>query len=76
MFQTVQNATQIAGALVGGALFTVSHTAAFLAITAVCLIGLAAGLAPQWRSLAWLSSARRRAAATRTTPPPASSGRS
>jgi MFS family permease len=76
VFQTVQNATQIAGALVGGALFTVSHTAAFLAITAVCLFGLAAGLAPQWRSLAWLSTARRRGAATHTTPPPASTGRS
>jgi MFS family permease len=29
VFQTVQTATQIAGSLAGGALFTVSHTAAF-----------------------------------------------
>jgi DHA1 family multidrug resistance protein-like MFS transporter len=76
VFQTVQTATQIAGSLAGGALFTVSHTAAFLAVTAVCVIGLAAALTPQSLKLLRLSTERRRAAATRTTPPPGSPGRS
>jgi MFS family permease len=69
VFQTVQTATQIVGALAGGALFTVSHTAAFLAITAVCLIGVGTAFAPRRPALLRLSSERRRAAATRTTPP-------
>ena len=76
VFQTVQTATQIAGSLAGGALFTVSHTAAFLAVTAVCLIGLAAAFVPQSLKLLRLSTERRRAAATHTTPPPGSPGRS
>jgi MFS family permease len=76
VFQTVQTGTQIVGALAGGALFTVSHTAAFLAVTAVCLVGVGAALAPRWRSVVQLSTARRRADATHTTPPPASTGRS
>jgi MFS family permease len=38
-FQTIQNAIQIIGALLGGYLFTISPTYSFLAITAVCLLG-------------------------------------
>lgn len=76
VFQTVQVATQIAGALGGGLLFTVNHTAAFLTVTAVCLIGLGSAFAPRLLILLRLSSERRRVAATHTTPPPASSGRS
>jgi MFS family permease len=76
VFQTFQTGTQIVGALVGGALFTVSHTAAFLAVAAVCLLGVAGALVPRWRSVSRLSTSRRRAAATHTTPPPASTGRS
>lgn len=43
VFQTVQTVIQIIGALAGGSLFTVSPTAAFLAITAACLISVATG---------------------------------
>ncbi len=76
VFQTVQTSTQIIGALAGGALFTVSHTAAFLAITAVCLIGVGTSLVPRRLELSRLSSEPRRAEATRTTPPPGSLNRS
>ena len=41
LFQTVQTAIQIVGALAGGSLFTASPTAAFLAITAACLFSVA-----------------------------------
>src|SRR5579859_5925155 len=47
LFQTVQTAIQIAGALAGGALFALSPTYAFLAISTVCLIGAAVGLMPR-----------------------------
>lgn len=46
VFQTVQTAVQIAGALAGGALFTVSPTYAFLSITIVCLLGAATAFVP------------------------------
>jgi MFS family permease len=45
-YQTVQNAVQIVGALAGGALFTWNPTLAFLAISAVCLIGASTTLIP------------------------------
>jgi MFS family permease len=70
VFQTVQFAIQIVGALAGGALFTVSPTWAFLAITVVCMLGIASALAPDQLRLLRLNSARRRALASRTTPPP------
>jgi MFS family permease len=44
VFQTVQTLVQIAGALVGGALFSLSPTYAFLAIAAVCMLGASAAL--------------------------------
>ena len=47
LFQTVQTAVQIVGALAGGALFAVSPTLAFLAISAVCVIGAAVGFMPR-----------------------------
>jgi DHA1 family multidrug resistance protein-like MFS transporter len=47
LFQTVQTAIQIVGALAGGALFAISPTYAFLAISTVCLIGAAVGLMPR-----------------------------
>jgi MFS family permease len=47
VFQTVQTAIQIVGALAAGALFTVSPTYAFLSITAVCVLGLATALVPR-----------------------------
>src|SRR5438067_639963 len=46
VFQTVQTAVQIAGAIAGGALFTVSPTYAFLAITLVCLLSAATAFVP------------------------------
>jgi MFS family permease len=47
VFQTAQTLVQIAGAVFGGALFTISPTLAFLAITAVCLAGAATTLMPR-----------------------------
>ena len=47
LFQTVQTAIQIVGALAGGALFGLSPTYAFLAITGVCLLGAAVGVVPR-----------------------------
>lgn len=44
MYQTVQVAIQIVGALVGGSLFAVSPSYAFWAISAVCLVGASIGL--------------------------------
>jgi MFS family permease len=46
VFQTAQTLIQIAGALAGGALFALSPTFAFLAVTAVCLFGVATALRP------------------------------
>lgn len=46
VFQTVQTAVQIAGALMGGTLFTVSPVYAFLSITAVCVAGALTAFAP------------------------------
>jgi MFS transporter, DHA1 family, multidrug resistance protein len=75
VFQTVQFGFQIVGALAGGALFTVSPTWAFLAISVVCLLGIGAALLPGQLNALRLSSERRRGAASRTTPPPASPNR-
>ncbi|MFI5052657.1 MAG: hypothetical protein ACHQBP_06985, partial [Acidimicrobiales bacterium] len=47
VFQTVQTLIQIVGALAGGSLFGLSPTYAFLAITAVCLLGASTALVPQ-----------------------------
>jgi len=47
VFQTAQTAVQIAGALVGGALFTLSPVYAFLSITAVCLLGASTAHVPR-----------------------------
>jgi hypothetical protein len=47
VFQTVQTMVQIAGALVGGALFTVSPVYAFLSISVVCVLGAIFGFAPK-----------------------------
>jgi MFS family permease len=47
LFQTAQTLIQIAGALAGGALFTISPTYAFLAITAICLLGASTALIPR-----------------------------
>jgi hypothetical protein len=47
VFQTVQTLVQIAGAVGGGAMFAVSPTLAFLAITAVCLLGAGTALVPR-----------------------------
>jgi MFS family permease len=75
VFQTVQFAFQIAGALAGGALFTLSPTWAFLAISALCLLGLGTALLPGQLRLLKVSNARRRGAASHTTPPPGSPNR-
>ncbi len=72
VFQTVQFAIQIVGALIGGALFTMSPTWAFLGISVVCLLGIASAVVPAQLNLWRLSSARQRGSATRTTPPPQS----
>jgi MFS family permease len=48
VFQTIQTAIEILGALAGGYLFTLGPAYAFLAITAVCLLGAASRLLP-WR---------------------------
>jgi hypothetical protein len=71
----VQFAIQIVGALVGGALFTVSPTWAFLAISVVCLLGIASAVLPERLSFLQLSRARGRGAASHTTPPPGSPNR-
>lgn len=46
VFQTVQTAVQIAGALAGGALFTLSPTYAFISITVVCVLSAATAFVP------------------------------
>jgi len=72
VFQTVQFGIQILGALGGGALFTVSPTWAFLAMSAVCLLSMGAGFVPGQLELLRVSNERRRGAASHTTPPPGS----
>ena len=47
VFQTVQTAVQVVGALAGGALFTLSPTYAFLSIGAVCVVGAATAFVPR-----------------------------
>lgn len=47
VFQTAQTVIQIAGAVGGGALFTISPTLSFFAITAVCLLGAGTTLVPR-----------------------------
>jgi len=61
LFQTVQTVIQIAGALAGGALFAVSPTYAFLAISAICLVGAGTGVLPR-------TAARRRVTEAPTRP--------
>ena len=51
VFQTIQTAIQILGALAGGYLFTIGPLYAFSAITAVCVLGAASPLLP-WRARA------------------------
>ncbi|TMD16610.1 MAG: MFS transporter [Chloroflexi bacterium] len=51
VFQTVQTAVQIGGALVAGALFTLGPSYAFLSITAVCLLGAATAFVPRLASI-------------------------
>ena len=51
VFQTVQTAVQIGGALVAGALFTLGPAYAFLSITAVCLLGAATAFVPRLASI-------------------------
>jgi MFS family permease len=46
VFQTMQTLIQIVGAVAGGALFTLSPTFSFLAITAVCVLGAGIALVP------------------------------
>jgi MFS family permease len=48
VFQTIQTAIQILGALAGGYLFTFGAAYAFLAISAVCVLGAVSPLLP-WR---------------------------
>jgi MFS family permease len=45
-FQTVQTSIIIVGALAGGALYSLSPTYAFLAVTAVCLLGASTAFRP------------------------------
>jgi MFS family permease len=47
VFQTAQTAVQIAGALIGGALFTFGPVYTFLSITVVCVLGAIFGVAPR-----------------------------
>jgi MFS transporter, DHA1 family, tetracycline resistance protein len=47
VFQTVQTLVQILGALIGGALYTLNPTSAFLAMAAVCLLAASTALIPR-----------------------------
>jgi len=47
LFQTAQTAVQIVGALAGGWLFAIRPTYAFLAISAMCLLGAATAVVPR-----------------------------
>lgn len=60
LFQAVMTLIQIAGALGGGALFAISPTYAFWAMTLICLVCAAAGYLPG-------AAPRRRVEATQTT---------
>jgi DHA1 family multidrug resistance protein-like MFS transporter len=66
VFQTIQTAIQILGALVGGYLFTFGAAHAFLTISAVCLLGAASPLLP------WRPRARHRASVAHVIEPPPS----
>jgi MFS family permease len=66
VFQTIQTAIQILGALAGGYLFTFGAAYAFLAIAAVCVLGAASTL------LAWRPRARRGASVAHVIEPPPS----
>lgn len=46
VYQTVQTALQIVGAILGGALFTVSPTYTFLAISVICVLSAASAFVP------------------------------
>ena len=72
VFQTVQFAIQILGALAGGALFTISPALAFLAMSAVCLLGIGTAALTGRLQLLPVSTARVRGSASHTTPPPGS----
>jgi MFS transporter, DHA1 family, tetracycline resistance protein len=47
IFQTTQTLVQILGAVIGGALYTLNPTSAFLAMTAVCLLAASTALIPR-----------------------------
>jgi MFS transporter, DHA1 family, tetracycline resistance protein len=47
VFQTAQTLVQILGALIGGALYTLNPTSAFLAMAAVCLVAASTALIPR-----------------------------
>ncbi len=66
VFQTIQTAIQILGALAGGYLFTFGAASAFLTISAVCLLGAASPLLP------WRPRARRAASIAHVIEPPPS----
>ena len=66
IFQTIQTAIQILGALAGGYLFTFGAAYAFLTISAVCLLGAVSPLLP------WRPRARRAASIAHVIEPPPS----
>jgi MFS family permease len=66
VFQTIQTAIQIVGALAGGYLFTFGAAYAFLTITAFCVLGAASPLLP------WRPRARRGASVAHVIEPPPS----
>jgi MFS family permease len=66
VFQTIQTAIQILGALAGGYLFTFGAAYAFLTISAVCLLGAASPLLP------WQPRAPRGASVAHVIEPPPS----
>ena len=47
VFQTVQTLVEILGAVIGGALYTLNPTSAFLAMAAVCLLAASTALIPR-----------------------------
>jgi len=75
VFQSSQFAVSIVGSLAGGALFTISPTFAFLAITVVCLLGIATALVTWKPAEVRLTSEPSPVVASRTTPPPGSPNR-
>jgi MFS family permease len=66
VFQTIQTAIEIVGALAGGYLFTFGAAYAFLAITAVCLLAATSPLLP------WRPRVRRAASVAHVIEPPPS----